>query len=187
MAKLQKSSLHTLVARRHQKNRSTVVGIKVRVRAGVLLTAQGFLQSADLHGCSVRRESHIVEVRYRQEWRQRDKRRTNRRIRKDCDTEPRLIRGLICSLLSVGNRGRVATAADVIWWVSSGSRRSWMLFVELLAGSEICQSSRAYYLFGTSLKTQSNRPPYSTADMHTDVNADQENARGRSRLHFSCM
>lgn len=67
MAKLQKSSLHTLVACTHQKKRSTVIGIKVRVRAGVLLTAQGFLQSADLHGCSVRRESHIVEVRYRQE------------------------------------------------------------------------------------------------------------------------
>lgn len=66
MAKLQKSSLHTSVAHRHQKKQTTVIGIKVHVRAGVLLTAQGFLQSADLHGCSVRRESHIVEVRYSQ-------------------------------------------------------------------------------------------------------------------------
>lgn len=36
------------------------------VRAPGLLTAKGFLQSADLHGCSVRRESDIVEVHYRQ-------------------------------------------------------------------------------------------------------------------------
>lgn len=49
-----------------KESKPTVLSIKVHVRAGVLLTAQGFLQSADLHGCSVCRESHIVEVRYRQ-------------------------------------------------------------------------------------------------------------------------
>lgn len=102
-------------------NPGYTVGIKVHARAGVLLTAQGFLQPADLHGCSVRRESHIVEVGYRRGRRRSDERQKNRRIRLDSS----VVHGLLWSLLFVESRGRVATVVGTIWWVS------WVLFINL--------------------------------------------------------
>lgn len=72
--------------------------------------------------------------------------------------------GLLCSLLSVENRGRVATVVGKTWWASSGSLGSSVLFVKLLAGTKICPSSTSYYLSGCSLKTQSHQPPHSGAD-----------------------
>lgn len=119
----------------------------MHARAGVLLTAQGFLQPADLHGCSVRRESHIVEVGYRRGRQQSDERQKNRRIRLDSS----VVHGLLWSLLSVESRGRVATVVGTIWWVS------W-------ANGKISQSSTADYLSGCSLKTQSHQPPHSGAN-----------------------
>lgn len=85
-----------------EANPGYTVGIKVHVRAGVLLTAQGFLQPADLHGCSVRRESHIVEVGYRRGRQQHDERQKNRRIRIDSS----VMHGLLWSLLSAESRGK---------------------------------------------------------------------------------
>lgn len=129
----------------------------MHVRAGVLLTAQGFLQPADLHGCSVRRESHIVEVGYRRGRQQRDERQKNRRIRIDGSVKHRLL----WSLLSA--ESRVATAVRTVWWVSL-VLLFLFFFWELLAKSKISQSSTADYLSGCSLKTQSHQPPHSGAN-----------------------
>lgn len=96
-----------------EANPGYTVGIKVHVRAGVLLTAQGFLQPADLHGCSVRRESHIVEVGYRRGRQQRDERQKNRRIRIDGSVMHRLLWS------SLSAESRVATVVRTVWWVNS--------------------------------------------------------------------
>lgn len=128
----------------------------MHVRAGVLLTAQGFLQPADLHGCSVRRESHIVEVGYRRGRQQSDERQKNRRIRIDSS----VMHGLLRSLLSVESRGKGSNRSrhDLV------SEFSVIFFLELLANSKISQSSTADYLSGCSLKTQSHQPPHSGAN-----------------------